>query len=398
MSGSSWMTLSDTPPAAASALPSGTDLPRLHAAITADIVQALGPAHAMLFATPVPTDRGVSWRVQGTDARRLSDLPADSRRDLLAAAGSIRSDLRRLVESGRAPALASAWPAVCLVPSLASVFAVDGRPVLADWSHAPAAGGDTLAAYDDRVGFKPKQPARWQPWAAAAASVVLLALLAVLLLPQLARWAVAEPAMCRLEPAQLGLMRQQAAAEARGHALQALLAATNDDIGRKQLLCPLQVAQALPASPPQAPRTPPPPPAPRSLAPRAELPSDAWNRHDLAMLEGCWHSSTRMETRDLATDRVHAVEEWRLCFDRNGRGHQSIRWTDQSVCTGPQSANFLQDDQLLLQDTARCGASGRNLRRGTFTCRRINDTEATCVRTDVEGPAIGRGQTGRFSR
>lgn len=389
MSRSSWLTLSDTLLATASALPSGTDLPSLHAAITAEIVRALGPAHAMFFATPTPiatpvsAERGMSWQVQGIDARRLSDLPGDGRRDLLAAAGSIRSDLRRLVESGLAPALASAWPAVCLVPGLASIFAVDGRPVLADWSHPPAAGGDLMAAYDDRVGFEPKPPLEWRPWATAAASVAVLALLAVILLPRLARWSIAEPAMCRVEPSQLGLMRQQAGAEARGHALKAVLAATNDDIGRKQLLCPIQVVQAAP---------PPPPP------PRAELPSDAWDRHDLTMLEGCWHSSTRMKITSIDTGLVRTAQEWQLCFDRNGRGKQAIRLTDQSVCTGPQSASFLPDNSLLLEDTARCSGRGLSLLRGTFTCRRDNETEATCLRKNVEGPSIGQGQTGRFFR
>jgi hypothetical protein len=105
----------------------------------------LSPAHAALFAQPVPEDGGIGWGAPGSRMARYADIDAASRAALTAEAGRILSDLRREAErqaaQGGGP-LVGLWPAIAEIPSFDLVFAVDGRPVLAGWGHVGAAALD----------------------------------------------------------------------------------------------------------------------------------------------------------------------------------------------------------------------------------------------------------------
>lgn len=380
MSGVGVLLLAETEPQAALSLPPQTNFAALHAAIREEIERGLRPEHAAIFARPVFQGGKIGWQAPGETARNLLELRTEDRRALLAATGSILSDIRRLGESGRAPTLARHWPQLRSVPGPDSVFAVDGRPVLAPWGHAQMPGAtDVLAGCDDRVPFEAPVRTDWRPYGAALAAVVLLALLAGFALPAIARWAIPAPAQCRAEPGQLDLMRREAAAQARGEELKRLLANLSDEIGRKQLLCPIQTAQA-----PQPP-------------PHADLPQQQWDAHDLSMLDGCWHNTTQLSLRDIGTGQVHSVREWKLCFDHVGNGRQTIQKDNGQNCEGLLGASF-QGQQLVLNDKDRCQGEKFNLVRGKMECTRVNENEATCTRTDVEGPGAGLHATGKFIR
>ena len=280
------------------------------------------------------------------------------------------------------------------VPGPGAVFAVDGRPVLAPWGYAGGSGAGTLlAGYDDRVPFRAAVRTDWRPYAAALVGVALLAVLAGFGLPALARWAIPAPAMCQADAGQLDLMRQQADAESRGAALTKLLASLNEDVGRAQLLCPIRLAPRPQSAPAPAP-TPAPPPAP---PPRADLPEQKWNDHDLSMLDGCWHNTTPLNLRSIATGQVLGAREWRLCFDQSGAGRQTLTFTDGQSCDGPLTAAF-SGERLVLTDRESCRGRSHSLVRGKMECVRESGTEATCTRTDSEGPTAGVHQTGKFRR
>ena len=307
-------------------LPATPELPAWHAALTGEIATHLTPAHAAILAEPVAIAGGWRWQATGKAMRRFSDLPVESRRALLAAGGSILSDIRRLAESGQAPMLAQAWPALRETPGHTCLFAVDGRPVLAAWGHAAGEGGENpFLPYDDGRAWQSEARPPWTVYGVALAAVALLALAAGLLLPAAARWAVPPPAACRVAPGQLDAMLKQNLAVSHGEDLKRLLAGVNDDIGRKQLLCPL------PGAPP-----------PRPPPPHAELPRDRWDRHDLSMLDGCWHNVTELSTVDERTHLVRKVSEWKLCFDRSGHGQQSISYPDIATCHGGGDRVVLQ--------------------------------------------------------
>ena len=386
MSGSSMLDLIETRDGTLRPLmPEGRDAAAWHGAMTAEIATHLTPAHAALLAMPARTQTGWAWRAAGKDQRSFTDLAASDRRALTTAIGTILSDIRRLGESGRAPAVAAGWPALREVPDWKYVFAVDGRPVMAGWGYGSADGSaGLLARFDDNVRWRPPPRVPWPVYATALGLVALLALAAGLLLPVFGGLLLAQPQACVAAPGQLDLLAAQNRAADRSNELRQLLAVLAEEIGRRQLQCPIRTPPARPA----------PAPAPQ---PHADLAQDRWNQHDLAMLEGCWRSTTTMNTQEEATGRVMSVTRWRLCFDRAGHGQQTITWPDRT-CQGDMRAVFGNDGKLTLSDTERCHAGHNFLRRGSSCASGSATTKPDCVRTNVEGPASGGQQHGRFMR
>ncbi|MBV9758841.1 MAG: hypothetical protein JO047_17485 [Alphaproteobacteria bacterium] len=381
--------LIETPRAALrSLLPGERSVEAWHQAITAELARNLGPVHAGLFATPIAAAAAFAWTVPGAEIRRYSDLPAESRRALTAAIGSLLSDIRRLAESGAAPAVAAAWPALREVPDYTHVFAVDGRPVLAAWGHVGLAGRPGLfARLDDGLPWRPPPRAPWPRYAAAGGGLMLFALAAGLLLPLLAPWIMAGPNACRIGTDQLALFDEQNRAAERNNELHALLASLQADEGRRRLQCPLPAAAAL-----EPPQVPPPPSQP------AALPEQRWEQHDLSMLQGCWHKRTNMSTIDEITNIVRGVQEWTLCFDGHGNGEQTLLWTDGVRCRNALRAEFA-DEILQFTDAQRCsGDAGRFMRMMSSKCRRVDDSHAACDMLTTEGPNQGRVAEGSFER
>ena len=375
-------------------LPPGRDVADWHAALTGEIAGALSPAHAAVLARPQRDGGGLAWVADGREATRYGDLPEAARRQLDAALGAILSDIRRLAESGAAPAVRAAWPGLREVPDMGHVFAVDGRPVLAGWGHLsgtdPVGASTRLARLDDGVAWR---AAPGRPWALYAATMGVLALLGLaggLLLPRLGTWFAPAPAACTIVPGQLEAMRRQAAEDGRGAELRTLLASLTDELGRKQLQCPVPVLPPPPRPVPVAPPAPPPPP-------RADLPQERWDQRDLTMLEGCWTLVSSMTVTNETTRSSSPIASWRQCFDGQGAGKQTIVLADGRKCEGPLSASFVGGDDLRVAEPQPCRGTV-NLSQSTRTCKRTSDTEAVCDGRLVTGSASGRAYTGRFRR
>lgn len=373
----------------------GGDLDAAYRALEREIATQLSPAHAALLSRPVRTGATTSWIAEG-QATCYSDLPAESRRALERAVGAILSDIRRLAESGTAPHVRAAWPALAEVPDLGHVFAVDGRPALAAWGHAGMSG--RLLSWDDGVPFQPKPKLPWLAYAALAG----LAVLAGTLLPRAAPWLIAAPAACVIPPGQLQALDAQLKEDARGEELRTLLATLTDEVGRQQLLCPLPSAAAPPPPAPPPPPTPAPPPPPSPPPPppppRAALPQDGWANRDLSLLDGCWHLVTSLTaSQNDEPSRRTPVQSWQMCFDRAGRGHQTIRLGDGRQCVGPLSAAF-QGDRLVVNEPGACEGQGLTMNRSNRICRRQNDHQAICSGTMLVGPAAGMTYAGLFKR
>lgn len=368
-------------------LPPGRDLAAWHAALTDEIARHLSPAHAALLAPPQPTPSGTAWLTDGARWSRFADLPAADRARLTEAVGAILSDLRRLAESGAAPAVRAAWPALREIPDMGHLFAVDGRPVLAAWGHAGTGAPGFLARYDDGVPWRAAPRPPWGLYGATLGMLALLALSAGLLLPAAGLWLVPPPAACAIPPEQLAALDDQLREGARGDELRTQLAALTEDLGRRQLTCPIPVLPQ-PAAPPAPPAAPP---------PRADLPQDRWDRRDIALMEGCWALTTTLSVTNQGTGRVARVRAWRMCFDGRGRGNQVIELEDGRRCEGRLAAEFDAADALRVTEPATCNGPTLELTRSERLCRRVSDTEATCD-GHVLGTAPGRTYTGRFRR
>lgn len=395
MSGAAMLTLLERPSAALRWLagPAEDGPEATHALLSAEIARLVSPAHAAVLARPVVAPGLLSWQAPGLRARSFASLGAAERQALGQALGAILSDIRRAAESGLSPALAAAWPALREVPDLDCVFAVDGRPVLAAWGHAGAAGqpgrgaSGLLARFDDGLPFAAPPRTAWRPWLLGAGALAAMGLAAGLLLPLLgARLAgLPEAAQCRIAPESLALFEQAQRAADRGEALQAELARLEEAAGRRRLDCPLPEPPPRQAAPARASATPPP------------LPQDRWDRGDLGLLEGCWQSTAEMNTRDVPSGRLNAVRSWRFCFDAAGSGQQTLDWTDNRRCEGPIRASFAEG-VLRLQEARTCAGPERWMYLGDWECRRLDENEADCVRTQRDGPGAGNRQTGRFRR
>ncbi|MCO6420050.1 hypothetical protein JYK14_28420, partial [Siccirubricoccus sp. KC 17139] len=226
-----------------------------HAALTAEIAAGLGPAHAALLAAPVQEGEEIAWTAPGARSRGFSALSAADRRALTEALGAILSDIRRLGESGAAPAVAASWPALREVPDLDSIHAVDGRPVLTAWAHIGARAErppGLLARFDDGRAWQAPPRFPWRRWGLAGGALAAGALAAGLLLPVVGAALVpAETPQCRIDPASLGLFREAQREGGRQDALEAELARLEEERGRRRIACPLPTAPPPPEPPPQ---------------------------------------------------------------------------------------------------------------------------------------------------
>ena len=368
------------------AMPPGRDLAQWHQVLAAELAQHLSPAHAALLARPERAHDGWAWVADGREMKRFADLSADDRSLLMAAAGAILSDIRRLAERGGAPAVRTAWPALREVPDPAYVFAVDGRPVLAAWGHA---GSGLLARHDDGRAWNKPPRTPWPIYASLLAALALFALLAGLLAPVIARAFGPVPIQCTIAPDQLQLFRDQQREAERGDQLQTLLATLTDETGRRQLQCPIPVAPS-PVAPPAPPASAAPP------APRAALPEQRWNEHDLSLLDGCWKLVTDMQLNHPGAPS-QGIRSWQQCFSRDGHGTQTVVVSDTARCEGPLRAEFA-GDRLNVTEPEACRGPGLSVARSVRACIRTNDQEAVCTGHDIEGTAQNETYTGTFRR
>ena len=348
-----------------------------------------------MLARPEPGPDGIDWVADGQAVLRYSELPQAGRAALDQALGSILSDIRRLAESGVAPVLRAAWPAVRQVPDMGHVFAVDGRPVLAAWGAAADGAGGRLARLDDGIPWRAKPPVRWGVYAVAGLAAAALAVLAGVGAPFARDWLVPAPAACSVVPGQLQALGEQSALDTRGAELRTLLATVTEEVGRRRLQCPLPPAPPARAeiapTPVPAPPVPEPPVTPPStLPPRAALPQEDWDRRDLAVLEGCWNLDSGLRIGPVS------VRSWRLCFNRAGSGEQNLQLEDQRRCRGPLVAAFSPDQSLRVTLPAPCAGEGLRTQYAELRCRRVSDTEARCEGRN--SGADGNIFNGRFRR
>jgi hypothetical protein len=381
-------------------LPAGRDVAAWHAALTSEIAAHLTPEHAFLLASPVNDAGNLSWFAEGTAMRRFGELDRDDRDRLTSATTAILSDIRRLAESGKAAAVAAAWPALRTIPDLTHLFAVDGRPVLAGWGFSsPAGGSGPLAAFDDGIAWPAPPKLPWQVYGGTLAGLAALALVCGLLLVPVGGWLLPSPAVCRAAPGQLELMSEQSREAARTDTLRAQLAQLREGRGGQALQCPIPHAAVVPPPPvPRPPRPVEPVPAPTPPPKQADLPENRWNRHDVGILKGCWNNSTRFTMNEERTGRVNQVKKWTFCFDDKGHGRQRIELDDGEHCENDMSATFGSDNSLRLLESDECRFQRGPLRPGRMICERQSDLDALCRRRPLTGPQRNVDITGGFSR
>jgi hypothetical protein len=369
-------------------LPADRDPAAWHQALTAAIAEHLTPAHAALLAIPTVTEAGMAWFAPGAAMRRFADLDQADRGRLTEAVTVILSDIRRLAESGAAPAVTQAWPALRSVPDLAHLFAVDGRPVLAGWGFSAAGGPGPLAGMDDGLPWRPRPGPDARVYAASLLGLAALALLAGLLLGPLFGRALPGGNACQAAPGQLALLLEASRERARTEALKQDLAALQEDHGSRELQCPIPRVQAPPPPPPPPPPhpalphpapphpVPPPPPPPRPRDDRLQMPTTP--QRDYSFIQGCWRTDV-FRHRPNETPGVTVY-----CFDAQGHGSMTYRHQGAPAsCTAPATAD-LRGSVLRLDDSDTTCSDGSPWRADHLVCHKGPGDVATCSGDSIE--------------
>lgn len=143
----------------------------------------------------------------------------------------------------------------------------------------------------------------------------------------------------------------------------------------------------------------PPTPAPEPAAPpdSAGIDPGIWNRGDIRVLDGCWELDSDFRTRDIQTGRITHYTQWEMCFDREGRGRETMTATNGTTCRGAVSGRFLdrgatgslQRLEVREPGNLRC-SDGSYIHQRIITCELAGDGSASCVNFQPE--TGGRGE------
>jgi hypothetical protein len=344
----------------AGALPPDRDLAAWHKALTAELAR-IGPVHAALLAAPETASMGLEWIAVGERAMPAASLPGNGLQALMAALGSILADIDGFVASGQSPLLASAWPALRRLPDNSYVYAVDGRPVLAAWGQAPADAAEwpdpLVAIMPQRAPVLPFAPPPGRANFGLIGAFLAAALLFGVLLPSL----VLHPFTCTAPAAAID---QGNAALAQNAQLTTQLTQLEEQAAQNRAQC--------------------------DAPPKPALPQNAWDSGRLDMLSGCWKLITNMTEYNIKTNAPMPISGWSICFDKLGKGTQTVTYQSGDVCTGPVQASFLSGHQMMIHEPSQCSGPSSTV-IGYWICKRVSDSQADCVRTDPHFPGHVEG-------
>ncbi|QNT77991.1 hypothetical protein [Entomobacter blattae] len=412
-----------------STVAAGLSLPTLYPLLAQEISEACSSEHAHILATPSETQTHLLWTTQGQVAIPFSQLAEPQQQQLIKAAATILADIETFARKNPHSTTAQNWPAIACFPSLTSLFAVDGRPVITQWAmQAPSAKIPSAPL----TPFMPQQPnprpnlrssltSLLPPFPLATALISLAAGLITALLWQTihtplklcyAQW----PQATTLQNAQkhqqefntLNAQKQNLLKQIQAHKQQCALPTWKPDSLQPppQQPTPLEDLKAEPLpelNPPTQPNKlqvptakpkPEPKPEPKvepqqppqeKPKPHVPLPKEAWDKHDKTMLKGCWQLSTRLfyGKRFLLWDNTEPVTNWTMCYDQNGNGYQSLQLANGNSCRSALSANFAGNTLRMHAPTACSGSF--NFQPGPNVCTRVSDQEASCVYTNPDG-------------
>lgn len=128
--------------------------------------------------------------------------------------------------------------------------------------------------------------------------------------------------------------------------------------------------------------------SPLTLLPQTpEIPSEQWEKGDLAMLDGCWALDQVYRLRNRSSGALSEFRDWNVCFDAAGDGTQTMRSTNGVTCDGKMSGEFDANGNLLMRDPGNLSCSDSTfIYRREVTCALTADKTVLC--SDVQ-PEIG---------
>lgn len=124
--------------------------------LLAAIAARLSPAHAAVFASPVPSENGgTDWQADGRAMTPAECLDPETLDRLYRHAGSVLSDIRQVAQT-EGGVIRSGCDALRSIPARDCLFVVDGRPVIAGWGQPGCGVPAWVDAHD--AGLPPVRP------------------------------------------------------------------------------------------------------------------------------------------------------------------------------------------------------------------------------------------------
>ncbi len=151
---------------------------------------------------------------------------------------------------------------------------------------------------------------------------------------------------------------------------------------------------------PDTPTTPPLASTPPIPEEDPNIDEEAWNRRDLAVLEGCWDLDSPDRTRNEQTGVITHYDKWHICFDESGAGTEEMLATDgRTTCNGPVSGLFNENGQLVIEEHANLPCSNNTyIYRRIVSCTLGNDNTASCISTTPDYDDGDNTSTAKFRR
>lgn len=129
---------------------------------------------------------------------------------------------------------------------------------------------------------------------------------------------------------------------------------------------------------------PPPPPPPEPVRPTVpETPSglapDAFDEDDISVMQGCWLLSSDYAVREINTGEITRFKYWRICFDKDGNGTETMRSTNGVVCTGTLTGRMPGNGKLTMREPGNLQCDNQSsIFRRDITCRLDTRGNAQC--------------------
>ena len=145
-----------------------------------------------------------------------------------------------------------------------------------------------------------------------------------------------------------------------------------------------QVCEAVPPPEPE------PAPPPKVTETPSGLAPDAFDEDDISVMEGCWELSSQYDVHHIRTGEIISFRDWRICFDGQGNGRETMRATNGLTCEGVLSGDIGEGRLSMREPGNLICANGFEIFRRDITCALDAQGVANCSTYQPE--IDGRGQ------
>ena len=105
----------------------------------------------------------------------------------------------------------------------------------------------------------------------------------------------------------------------------------------------------------------------------------AFDERDISVMAGCWLLSSDYAVREINTGEITRFRYWRICFDENGNGTETMRSTNGVVCTGTLTGRMPGNGRLIMREPSNLQCDNRSsIFRRDITCRLDARGNAEC--------------------